>query len=591
MGKIKKVISLVRDYGVGTAFHLTMEKIKSNPAIQKKKAVALIKKSMAPDVLKSEKDNQPNREVKVSILTPVYNTEVSMLKCVIESVLNQTYQNIELCITDASDSEHAVTSEICKKYASMDSRIVYRKLDSNKGISANTNAAFDISTGQMIALLDHDDILHPSAVYHVVSRHIEEDADFIYTDEVTFEGSIDNILSTNFKPDYSPDTLRANNYICHFTCFTRKLLERTGIFNERYDGSQDHDLFLRLTDKADKVSHIPELLYFWRAHKGSVVSDINAKNYAIEAGKNAVRDFLFSKGINAQVSSTDVYPTIYKIDYELKTKPKISIIILNKDHAKDLRRCVESINKSDYKNYEIIIVENNSVEPETEVLYKELSADDKIRILHCDRPFNYSEFNNEGVKEAAGEYLLFLNNDTEVINEKWLTEMLMFAQRKDVGAVGARLFYPDGRLQHCFVVTGTGEDHVATHAGLGLARNDYGYLDRIGFNQNVSAVTGACLMVRKDAFTAVEGFDENLSVAYNDVDLCLKLREKKYLNIYTPFATLYHYESASRGNDWNKDNRARLLSEAKYMKDKWGDRLSDPYYNKNFSLEKLYTLR
>lgn len=585
MSKIKKAVALWHEYGFKTTVSLISNKIKANRFVQKQKARKIVINS-----LKINKNEKLNPELTLSILVPVFNTDADMLKCVIESVLNQTYQKVELCIYDASDTEHNYVGKICEEYACKDARIRYIKGD-NKGISENTNECAGISTGEYLALLDHDDILHPNAAYMVMEAVVKHGSDFIYTDEATFSGKITNIISTNFKPDYAPYLLRSNNYICHFTAFSRELFEKNGGFNSEYDGSQDHDLFLRLTDSAKCVYHIPEILYFWRVHPGSVSDDINTKKYAVNAGISAVQNFLVQKGIDAKVSSSDIYPTIYRIKYAVKCCSKVSIIILNHEHLLDLKRCIESLLTTTYSNFEIIIVENNSKSDELSEYYKFLSENKKIRILTRNRKFNFSEFNNFAVSKAQGEYVLFLNNDTEVINSDWLEEMLMYAFQNDVGAVGARLLYPDGRLQHCYVVTGAGEDRVAVHAGLGLAGNDYGYLDRIGMVQDVNAVTGACLLMKKTLFDDIGGFDEKLEVAYNDVDLCLKIRKKGYRIVYTPYASLTHFESASRGNDWGKENRKRLVSEAGYIKAKWGDGLSDPYYNPNFSKDRTYILK
>lgn len=590
MGKIKKLCTLVRNYGVRTTFHIARTKLFSTRKAQNRKLAGRIKLSMAGDKLSQECDTRFEYEPLISILIPLYNTDIGMLKCVIESVVNQTYAKWELCLCDASDDGHSQVHNSCMEYAGKDCRIRYKKLDTNLGIADNTNACADMAKGEYYGLLDHDDILHPSALFEVVNEINNSKADFIYTDEITFEGEIYNILSSNFKPDFSKDTLRANNYICHFTVFSKALFDSAGGFRSEYDGSQDHDLFLRLTGKAVKISHIPKVLYFWRAHKASVVSDIHAKEYAIDAGRRAVKDYLYSIGCKAEVVSTDIYPTIYKINYPLPENGRISIIIPNRNHVEDLKRCINSILKSAYSDYEIIIVENNSTDKEIFDYYAELSKDGKIKVITHNIPFNYSELNNTAAAKATGDYLLFLNNDTEVINADWLSEMLMFAAREDVGAVGARLFYENNTLQHCYIITGAGENRVAIHAGLGLAKDDYGYLDRIGFNQNVSAVTGACLMVSREKFFAVNGFDEKLPVAYNDIDLCLKLRQKNWVNIYTPFATLYHYESMSRGKDVDARSIVRLEEEARYMKDKWKDGLRDPYYNPNFSLDRQYIL-
>lgn len=590
MGKIKKLFSLLRNYGIAATFRMVKVKLMSSQDAQNRRLAGLIEKSMSGDKLSLEQNRIFDYEPLFSILIPLYNTDVSMLKCVIESVLNQTYKKWELCLCDGSDKEHDYVEKLCMEYAKKDERIRYKKIEENLGISGNTNVCASMALGEYFGLADHDDVLHPSALYEVVSALNEEKSDFIYTDEVTFEKNINNIISSNFKPDYSKDTLRANNYICHFTVFTKELFYKAGGFRREYDGSQDHDLFLRMTGMAENIRHIPKVLYFWRAHEGSVVADVSVKEYAVSAGKRAVEDYLHSVGINAEVKSTDVYPTIYKIDYPLPENALISIIIPNKNHAEDLKRCIDSVLQSSYKNFEVIIVENNSDEESIFEYYKKIT-DKRIKVITHNIPFNYSELNNAGVYRAEGEYLLFLNNDTKVINPKWLEEMLMFAARDDVGAVGARLFYENNTLQHSYLITGAGEDKVAIHAGLGLAKDDYGYLDRIGFNQNVNAVTAACLMVKKHKFLEAGGFDEKLPVAYNDVDLCLKLRQSGYVNVYTPFATLYHYESVSRGKDLDKEGKARLHKEAEYMCNKWGDYLKDPYYNPNFSTERQYVLK
>lgn len=589
MGKLKKVFALMKEYGFATAMGLAFAKLTRGNYIQRKKAVKLVKRSLRNARQRDPKSiGEIHNSIKVSILTPVYNTDLSMLKSVIESVLDQTYQNLELCIADGSTREDV--GQLCEAYVQKDSRIRYLRLKENLGISENTNAAMTLATGTYYGLLDHDDLLHPEAVEKVMEAAIKG-ADLIYTDEVTFQGEPWNVISTNFKPDYAPDTLCANNYICHFTVFSRALSEQVGPFRPEYDGSQDHDMILRLAAKAKHIIHIPEILYFWRAHAGSVVQDINAKNYAIEAGIRAVTDHLTNQGYQAKVRSSDIYPTIYKVDYPIPEHAKVSIVILNHNHVEDLKRCVESVFTSTYKDYEIIIVENNSTESDIFNYYDRLETDSRVLILTYNQEFNYSEFNNYAAKKASGEYLIFLNNDIKVQNPDWIQEMLMFGARADVGAVGARLFYGNDTLQHCFVVTGIGEDRIAVHAGAGLAATDYGYLDRIALSQNVTAVTGACLLVGKKEFLQVGGFDENLPVAYNDVDLCLKLRQQGYLNIYTPYATLYHYESSSRGSDWDKANRNRLVADAQIMREKWGQALTDPYYNPNFSQDRPYILR
>lgn len=573
MGKVHKLMALVREYGIVTGLKMAKNKLIKGSKSMSREAALTIKESLKTEKLASEKEEKFIKEPQISILVPLYNTEAGMLKCVIESVVNQTYQNWELCLCDASDKESEHVENICREFSSKDDRIKYEKLSDNLGIAENTNACAKTATGEYFGLLDHDDVLHPSALYYVVKAINEHDAEYIYTDEVTFSEQITNVISTNYKPDYAPDTLRCNNYIGHFVVFSRKIFEKCGGFNKEFDGSQDHDLALRLTKVAKKVHHIPQILYFWRAHKGSVVEDVYAKEYAISAGINAVKTHLDSIGIKGDVKSSEIYPTIYRINYEIINNPLISIIIPNKNSENVLKRCIDSIKNSSYENYEIIIVENNSTESGIFEYYKELEQNPLIKVITREGEFNYSALNNLAVESAKGDYLLFLNNDIQVINPEWINEMLMYAQRNDVGAVGARLFYPDNTIQHCYLKTGAGEHKVAIHMGYRLPKEDLGYLDRIGFVQNVNALTGACLMVAKDKFIKAGGFDEKLPVAYNDVDICLALRKAGFVNVYTPYATLYHYESLSRGADDVK----RLNRNAEYMHTKWGEMLKDPY--------------
>lgn len=536
--------------------------------------------------------------VKISILVPLYNTPEEFLREMIASVQNQTYGGWELCLADGSDEEHSFVGRICKELAEKDGRIIYQKLEKNLGISGNTNACMELATGEYIALFDHDDILHPCVLFEYVKAINEKQADYLYCDETTFkDGDIDKMLTLHFKPDYAPDNLRANNYICHFSCFARKLLEGTQLFRTEFDGSQDHDMILRLTDRAEHVAHVPKLLYYWRSHAGSVASGIEAKSYAIEAARGAVADHLKNHGFkHFRITSTRAFETIFKISYEILGNPKISIVIANKDHAEDLRRCITSIlKKSTYDNYEIIVVENNSTTEEIFAYYQEIShQDERIRVIRYEGSFNYSKVNNLGVKEASGEYILLLNNDTEVITVNWLEELLMYAQREDVGAVGAKLYYSNKTIQHAGVVIGLGAHRTAGHTHYGQSRENLGYMGRLCYAQNVTAVTGACLMVKKSLYEAVGGLDEQFEISLNDVDFCLKLRKMGYLNVFTPFAECYHYESISRGLDDQGEKAIRYNQESARFREKWKAWLEagDPYYNPNFSLDRSdYSLK
>ena len=532
-----------------------------------------------------EENAQFPKDIKFSVLVPLYNTPDSFLKAMIESVQAQTYKNWELCLADGSDSEHSFVGEICKKYADGDKRIKYEKLERNLGISENTNACIRMATGEYIALFDHDDLLHPSALYEVMRAICEHGADFIYTDENTFSDEPHDAYNPHFKPDFSPDTLRSYNYICHLSVFSRELLDSVGYFRSEYDGSQDYDLILRLTEKAKKIFHIRKILYYWRAHKNSVAQDVGAKPYTVAAAKKALAAHLERCGLKGEVLDSSV-PTTYHIKYEIDGNPLISVIIPNKDHTDDLDICLKSLcEKSSYKNFEVIIVENNSTEKETFEYYEALTQKHgNIKIVTWKGNFNYSAINNFGVSYAKGEYILLLNNDVEIINGSCLEEMLMFAQRKDVGAVGAKLYYSDNTVQHAGVILGLGG--TAGHAHKHFGRSHPGYMARASIAQNLTACTAACLMMRRDVFDEVGGLDEEFEVAFNDVDLCMKIRKKGYLVVFTPYAELYHYESKSRGNDSTPEKLERFRGEIDRFKEKWQKQLDDgdPYYNPNLTL-------
>lgn len=586
----------------------------------------------SPEQAKRERETVFPRMVTFSILVPLYNTPKNFLTQMIDSVMNQTYENWQLCLADGSDPEHGFVGEICREYvAKANGRIVYKKLEKNEGIAGNTNACLTLATGEYIGLFDHDDILHPSVLFEYAKAINEQGADYIYCDETTFKGDdINRMLTMHFKPDYAPDNLRANNYICHFSVFSRELLDGNELFRPQFDGSQDHDMILRLTDNAKKIVHVPRLMYYWRSHAGSVASGIDAKPYAIAAAKGAVSEHLKKHGYeHFQITSTRAFETIFRIRYEILGNPKISILIANKDHVDDLKRCITSIiEKSTYDNYEIVIVENNSTTREIKDYYSTLlgysyeeglqnasvdngfeaflSEDTKgcdkgvmiagaegilpgrIKVVTYQGTFNYSAVNNLGAAYCDGEYVLLLNNDTEVITVTWMEELLMYAQREDVGAVGAKLYYGDRTIQHAGVVLGLGAHRTAGHSHYKQHRQNLGYMGRLCYAQDVSAVTGACLMVKKALFEEVGGLEEGFAISLNDVDFCLKLREKKLLNVFTPFAELYHYESVSRGLDDNGEKAERYNRESAAFREKWKSVLEagDPYYNVNFSLDR-----
>lgn len=555
--------------------------------------------------IKAQREHVFEKNIKFSILVPLYNTPEKFLREMIQSVLDQTYVNWELCLADGSDDQHKEVYSICEEYMKADeavakgygleeSRIKLSKLTENLGISGNTNKCFEMATGDYIGLFDHDDLLHPCALYEYMKVICSEGADYIYCDETTFSGdSIDNMITLHFKPDFAPDNLRANNFICHFSVFSSQLVKEVGTFRSQFDGSQDHDMILRLTKHAKKIVHVPMILYYWRSHAGSVASDINAKSYAIDAAKNAVAAHLTECGFSDFViESTRAFETIFRIRYKIIGEPLVSIVIPNKDHVADLKRCVESImDKSSYENFEIVIVENNSVTKEIFDYYDEITKHPHVKVVKYEGVFNYSDICNLGVKNANGEHIILLNNDTEVITRNWIEELLMYSQREDVGAVGCMLYYPGYTIQHAGVVLGLGAHRTAGHSHYNMAKENLGYMGRLCYAQNVTAVTGACLMVKKALYDEVGGLSTDLRVALNDVDFCLKLRKKNLLNVFTPFAELFHYESASRGTDVtdaaSKENADRYNMESELFRNRWKEELEkgDPYFNPNFSLD------
>lgn len=537
--------------------------------------------------LAEQRKHQFPKSIKFSIVVPLFNTPEKFLREMIQSVIDQTYANWELCLADGSDAEHGLVEKICRQYAKKDSRIKYKKLEKNLGISGNTNACLEMANGDYIGLFDHDDLLHQAALYEVMRAICEQGADFIYTDENTFHNSPKDAFCPHFKPEFSPDTLRSYNYICHFVVFRHELMNDAGKFRSEFDGSQDYDMVLRLTEKAKKIVHIPEILYYWRAHQNSVASDISAKPYTLNAAKKALTEHLEREHLDGEVMDSTILST-YKIQYAIKKSPKVSIVIPNMDHIEVLRTCIDSIlDKTTYENYEIIIIENNSKNEETFSYYRELEKNSRVKIVNWIGKFNYSAINNFGVQQAVtGEYITLLNNDIEVITPDWIEQMLMFAQRTDVGAVGAMLYYPDETIQHAGVILGVGG--VAGHSHKNFNRGSYGYMSRATIVQNLSAVTFACVMIPRHVWDEVGGLDESFAVAFNDVDMCMRIRKAGYLIVWTPYAELYHYESKSRGLEDTPEKKKRFEGEVKLFQERWKAELAagDPYYNPNLSLER-----
>lgn len=548
---------------------------------------AFLKKyGVSEEALMRQRQEKPAYSPLCSIVVPLYRSKEHFLKELMRSVQNQTYENWEVCFADGSGRGYEL-QKLVEAYAGGDSRFKYRLLDENRGIAGNTNEALQMAEGEFIVLMDHDDLLSAEALYQCVKVINEQpDTEIIYSDEDKVDMSGRNFFEPHFKPDFNIDLLCSMNYICHLFVFRRDILEKTGGFDSRYDGAQDHDFILRCVEAAQHIVHIPKVLYHWRCHRQSTSANPESKSYAFENGCSAVQAHYNRLGIPAEVEQGPFYG-MYRTRYRWEEEPLLSIIIPNKDHVEDLRKCLSSIEeRSEYRNYEIVIVENNSIMPETFAYYEELKKRDNIQIVFYEGGFNFSRINNCGAAYARGEYFLLLNNDTELIEPGSIKEMLDVCMRKDVGAVGARLFFPDDTIQHAGVIIGFGG--MAGHAFIGQDREDNGYFSRILCVQDLSAVTGACLMVRKSVFEKVGGLEEQFRVAFNDIDFCLKVRNAGYLVVYQPYAQFYHFESKSRGQEDSADKVARFQEETALFVKRWEDILikGDPYYNPNLTLDK-----
>ena len=547
-------------------------------------------------------------EPKISVVVPMYNTKEKFFKELIKCMMDQTYSNWELCLADGSPKQN----DNLKKYYEQDKRIKYKYLDGNLGIAGNSNAAIGMATGDYIALLDHDDVLADYALYEIVyNLNKFPNAEFLYSDEDKIDEN-GNRYDAYFKPDIAPDTLRCQNYICHFSVFKKELMEKLGGFRENYDGAQDYDIFLRMLEITDpkNISHVPKILYHWRVHNESTAKlNSNAKNYAFEAGKKAIEDHIKRVGLEGTVSKGCI-DGIYRIDYKVIGEPRVSIVIPNKDGKDILEVCINSIfEKSTYKNFEIVITENNSETNEIFDYYKTLLKNDKIKIVNYNTGkrietedecsleytnknrrevksgFNYSAIINYGVKNTTGEYVVQLNNDTELITPNWLELMLGFCQRKDVGAVGVKLYYQDETIQHAGIIVGIGG--IAGNRFKSIPKSGHGYFAKESMIENLSAVTAACIMTPKSIYEEVGWMDEGLAVAFNDVDFCLKIREKGYLVVYNPFIEFWHYESKTRGQEDSPAKIKRFQGEMSRFEQRWPEILDsgDPYYNINLSLD------
>ena len=522
----------------------------------------------------------------VSIVVPVYNTPLPFFKQMVQSVRRQTYTNWQLVLVDASDAAHPAPGALAQKLAAQDGRILYQKIE-NGGIAANTTAGFAAATGAYLALLDHDDVLYPNALFACVQSIQTTGADFVYSDEIVLSADLKQLGGYHFKPDFAPDYLRGVNFITHLAVFSRPLLDAAGAYeSSEYDGAQDHDLFLRLTEKARKIEHIKQVLYIWRGHAGSTAAGMEAKPYAVEAGVRAIDAQLARLGLPGKAMPVPGAPGAFQVRYELTGRPLVSVLIPNKDHTADLDRCLTSLyQNAGYDNFEVLVIENNSTDPATEAYYQTLPGRfARCRVVRYQGPFNFSAINNFGAQFAKGEHLLLLNNDIEILSGDFLRELLSYSQRPDVGAVGAKLYYPDDTIQHAGVLMGI--NGSAGHSHKSYPRTAVGDLYRLVTTQNYMAVTGACLMTKASLYHAAGGLDEEqFAVAYNDVDYCLKLWGQGLLNVYTPRAEAYHYESKSRGLDTLSENAQRYEREKANFYAKYKQYIDnyDPYYNPHFN--------
>lgn len=517
----------------------------------------------------------------ISIVMPVYNVEEKWLTKCIESVQKQYYTNWELCIADDCSSKSHV-KPLLEKMMKKDGRIKVVFREKNGHICEATNSALSIAQGEYVGLLDNDDELAPNALFEVVKLlNKEPELDLIYSDEDKIDKN-NQRKDPTFKPDWSPEMLMGTNYICHFGVYRRAIIEKIGGFRKGFEGAQDYDLVLRFTEVTDKIGHISKILYHWRMLETSTAVNQSSKNYAFEAGKKALNDALERRGLEG-IADHAAGLGLYDVKYCIKEKELVSIIIPTRDGYEDIKKCVDSIiEKTKYDNYEIIIADNGTTDLRTLELFERYKKNEKILIERIDIPFNYSRINNIAVNRANGKYLLFLNNDTEVITEDWLDKMVSYAQFDDIGAVGAKLYYPDNTIQHAGVILGLGG--AAGHGHHTFPRGDFGYFGRLEINCNYSAVTAACMMVKVSDFEMVSGFNENLTVAFNDVDLCLKLLEKGKRNVWLHGVELYHFESKSRGLENTVEKQKRFSEETQYMYDKWGELIEDdPYYNPNLT--------
>lgn len=541
---------------------------------------------------KNEKDEPVekfNYNPLISLLIPVYNIGKEYLSECIDSILNQTYENFEICLVDDC-STNEETKETLKEYEKKDKRIKVKYRKENGHISRATNDALKMAKGEFVGLIDNDDTITKNALYEVVKvLNNDKNIDMIYSDEdkLDLKG---RRCDPNFKSDFAPDSLLSSNYICHFTVLRKSIMDEIGGERVGFEGAQDYDLFLRFTEKTNKIYHIPKILYHWRMVEGSTSMVIDNKGYALERGRKAVEEALERRNIKGKVKIAENCPYYY-IEYDIKNNPKVSIIIPTRNHADITEQCIKSIyEKSTYKNFEIVIVNNQSDEQALFDLFDKYKKEHKnFKVIDADMEFNYSKINNLAVEQTTSDYVLLLNNDTEVITPNWLEILIGYASQDHIGAVGAKLVYPDETIQHAGVILGLGG--VAAHAFINTPRDAVVWGGRTSVPYNYGAVTAACLMISRKKYEELNGLNEDLKVAFNDVDFNIRLLEKGYYNVEVPMVELYHYESKSRGLDNTTEKYKRFVSEVKYMNETWDYILKhDRFYNPNFSLEKSFYL-
>lgn len=587
---IKKSIRIIRTQGFGSFFSKLYGILRYKGDY--KYNVWCKEHILTEEAMQKQRKTRFSYEPKISVIVPTFHTPEKFLREMIECVLEQTYSKLELCIADGSTDNK--TYLILQEYQARDNRIILKKLDQNYGISGNTNEALALATGDYIALFDHDDLLTRDALFWIVTALNEtkkdgtpvEPAEVLYTDEDRILANGKKHIDPFFKPDFSIDFLRTHNYITHFLVVKRSLVERVGGFDKAYDGAQDYDFIFRCVEQAKEVKHVAKLVYHWRAHKGSTAGNPESKLYAFEAGRRALEAHLKRQGVVATVTHTDMWG-VYDVRYETVDNPLLSIIIPNMDHIEDLDKCVSSIYaKSAYKNFEFVIVENNSTKEETFAYYRRMEAEyANFHVVYWKQAFNYSAINNFGVEHARGDYFLFLNNDTELISEDALSRMLGICMREEIGVVGAKLFFADDTIQHAGAILGFGG--FAGHAFSGYHKDNMGYMLRAAVTSNFSVVTAACMLVKRSAYEAVDGFTESFPVALNDVDFCLKIRSREYLIAMCAEAKWYHYESKSRGYEDTPEKKQRFDNEVARFRAIWAEVVDagDPYYNPNLSLQ------